>query len=153
MKEYFRPIVQNEKEKPPKALSICGTDLWFNQVEVITRSGGLGLKDVDRFPLGFFKDITFKRKPIGNVDFANPIIMGIVNLTPDSFSDGGEILNLSDFEKKIRDLVNNGADIIDIGGESTRPGSKEVSYTEEKDRILRYLEYSSGKDYPRRVFR
>ena len=73
MKEYFRPIVQNEKEKPPKALSICGTDLWFSQVEVITRSGCLGLKSVNKFPCGFFKDITLKRKPIGNVTFANPI--------------------------------------------------------------------------------
>ena len=147
MKEYFRPIVQNEKEKPKKALRICGTNLWFTEVEVLTRSGCLGLKNIDEFPKGFFRDMTVKRKPIGNLKFAHPLVMGIVNLTPDSFSDGGQIMDLGDFDKKMKELINYGADIIDIGGESTKPGSTGVSYLEEKTRILKFLEFSSSKDY------
>ena len=147
VKEYFRPIVQNDKDKPSEALRICGTSLWFSHVEVITRSGCFGLKSVDKFPFGFFKDITSKRKPVGNINFNNPIIMGIVNLTPDSFSDGGKIKDLITFNKRMIELVSHGAGIIDIGGESTKPGSKGVSYSEEKDRLLRYLESLSSKFY------
>lgn len=64
------------------------------------------------------------------------LVMGIVNVTPDSFSDGGQF---SDAEKAIvhaKTLASQGADIIDIGGESTRPGSEAVSLEEEKRRVL-----------------
>jgi len=48
-------------------------------------------------------------------------IMGILNVTPDSFSDGGDFLNIQDAMNHVEDMINNGADIIDVGGESTRP--------------------------------
>ncbi|MGG3488203.1 dihydropteroate synthase [Brevibacillus choshinensis] len=64
------------------------------------------------------------------------LIMGILNVTPDSFSDGGKYADLDQALAQARAMVESGADIIDIGGESTRPGSVPVSEAEELDRIL-----------------
>lgn len=74
-----------------------------------------------------------------------PLIMGILNLTPDSFSDGG-LFNSTDsaLEHALR-MEAEGADIIDIGGESTRPGAREVSAAEELDRIMPVIERLSGR--------
>lgn len=63
-------------------------------------------------------------------------IMGILNVTPDSFSDGGKFLSVDKAVHKAREMEQAGADIIDIGGESTRPGAPSVSLTQELDRIL-----------------
>lgn len=71
-----------------------------------------------------------------NLTFDLPKIMGIVNVTPDSFSDGGKYLNLSSAVDHSLKLIDDGADIIDIGGESTRPGSTPVSFDEELNRTI-----------------
>jgi dihydropteroate synthase len=63
-------------------------------------------------------------------------LMGVLNVTPDSFSDGGEFNNLNAALSQAKYLVESGADIIDIGGESTRPGSAEISVEEELNRVL-----------------
>ena len=63
-------------------------------------------------------------------------IMGIVNVTPDSFSDGGKFINFSDAVVHGRKMIEDGADIIDIGGESTRPGSQPVTVDEEIKRVI-----------------
>ena len=63
-------------------------------------------------------------------------VMGILNVTPDSFSDGGQFKNPSEAVKKALQMVEEGAEIIDIGGESTRPGAKPVSAEEELNRVL-----------------
>ena len=60
-----------------------------------------------------------------------PLIMGILNVTPDSFSDGGSYQHIDEIVKKARQMVADGADIIDIGGESTRPGSTVVKVEDE----------------------
>lgn len=65
-----------------------------------------------------------------------PVIMGILNVTPDSFSDGGEFLTTNAAVLRALKMAEEGADIIDIGGESTRPGSEPVSADEELARIL-----------------
>jgi dihydropteroate synthase len=67
-------------------------------------------------------------------------VMGILNITPDSFSDGGEYLDRNRAIAHGEELVNAGADIIDIGGESTRPGSEPVSLDEEMRRVLPVVE-------------
>lgn len=69
-------------------------------------------------------------------DWSRTYIMGILNVTPDSFSDGGEYFSVEAATNKALQLIEDGADIIDIGGESTRPGSKEVSEQEEIERII-----------------
>ncbi len=63
-------------------------------------------------------------------------IMGILNVTPDSFFDGGKYLNLSSALRHIEKMLEEGADIVDIGGESTRPGSLAVPEDEELRRVL-----------------
>lgn len=70
------------------------------------------------------------------VTLDRPIVMGIVNVTPDSFSDGGLAYSLATAVARASTLIAEGADIIDIGGESTRPGAHPVSEREELDRIL-----------------
>ena len=65
-----------------------------------------------------------------------PKIMGILNLTPDSFFDGGKYNDISRSILKINQMISDGADIIDIGAVSTRPGSKPISYSEEKERLI-----------------
>jgi len=70
------------------------------------------------------------------IDLATPKVMGIVNVTPDSFSDGSQHGNLTSALKHCELLLKRGADILDIGGESTRPGAQEVSLKEELQRIL-----------------
>ncbi|MGM8213018.1 dihydropteroate synthase [Virgibacillus sp. W0430] len=67
-------------------------------------------------------------------------IMGILNVTPDSFSDGGSYVNIDDAVKQARKMESQGADIIDIGGESTRPGHEKVTVTEELARVLPVIE-------------
>jgi dihydropteroate synthase len=65
-----------------------------------------------------------------------PLVMGILNATPDSFSDGGKFRTASDAIAQAERMIANGVDIIDIGGESTRPGAEPVSLQEELDRVL-----------------
>ena len=68
--------------------------------------------------------------------FEKTLLMGILNVTPDSFSDGGKYIDTDTAVEHGKHMVSDGADIIDIGGESTRPGSKPLSVKEEIDRIL-----------------
>jgi dihydropteroate synthase len=70
------------------------------------------------------------------IDLAQPRVMGIVNVTPDSFSDGGAHASTEAAVRHCVQLVEEGADILDIGGESTRPGSPAVPLAEELDRVL-----------------
>lgn len=69
-----------------------------------------------------------------------PLVMGILNATPDSFSDGGKFRTPSDAIAQAERMIANGADMIDIGGESSRPGAEPVSLQEELDRVLPVIE-------------
>lgn len=82
--------------------------------------------------LGHF---TFEITPMFNKN-SKPLIMGILNVTPDSFSDGGKYTQVESAIEQVRIMVEEGADIIDIGGESTRPGSKSVSSDEQILRVI-----------------
>lgn len=76
---------------------------------------------------------------IGNKEFnigERTYVMGILNVTPDSFSDGGKFNTIETALKKVEELIKDGADIIDIGGESTRPNFEEVSAEDEKERVV-----------------
>lgn len=70
------------------------------------------------------------------LDLSTPQIMGILNVTPDSFSDGGQFTHLDAALRQVEKLIQAGATIIDIGGESTRPGAPEVSLEEELNRVI-----------------
>jgi dihydropteroate synthase len=74
------------------------------------------------------------------VNFTRPLIMGVINITPDSFSDGGQFLDSKEAVKHALELVREGANIIDLGGESTRPGALRVKIDEEQARVLPVIE-------------
>lgn len=74
------------------------------------------------------------------LDLTRPKVMGIVNVTPDSFSDGGRYVSSAAAIAHAQQLIADGADILDIGGESTRPGAAEVGEQEELDRVLPVIE-------------
>lgn len=77
------------------------------------------------------------RLPDGRqLPLSRPLVMGILNVTPDSFSDGGRFLDASSALRQAGQMVAEGADIIDIGGESTRPGAEPISVQEELDRTI-----------------
>jgi dihydropteroate synthase len=86
----------------------------------------------------------------GNFHFtmSRPLVMGIVNVTPDSFSDGGRHLQRDAALAYAHQLIAEGADILDIGGESTRPGAQPVSIQEELDRVLPIIEGLRGAPLP-----
>ena len=130
-------------------------ELSFGQIEIITRDSKkiIDLKDIKRLPKSLrekinkdLKIIVKKSKNFSNLNFKKiPNIMGVLNLTPDSFSDGGK------FNKKNKGLIHAknlfkfGADIVDVGGESTRPGSRTISEKKEWSRIEKIIKEISKK--------
>ena len=123
------------------ALPLCGnSQIAFDHVEIFSRKNkkisskilhlknikNLNLKEKEKIKKDL-KKITLKRKNfLKYVNFSKTSIMGILNLTPDSFSDGGKFNKKKKSFKQIENLIKSGANIIDIGGESTRPGSKTI---------------------------
>ena len=77
---------------------------------------------------------------IGNINLDVPVVMGILNITPDSFSDGGRFLKRDDALRRAAAMLESGAAIIDVGGESTRPGAARISEDEEIGRVLPVIE-------------
>jgi len=76
----------------------------------------------------------------GFLEFETPVVMGVLNVTPDSFSDGGYFLEVDTALKHVEKMIQDGAQVIDIGGESSRPGAKAVNVDEEIDRIMPIIE-------------
>ena len=86
------------------------------------------------------------------LEASRPIVCGILNVTPDSFSDGGEYDNLDSIELKIQSLIDDGARIIDVGAESTRPNAKEVSVNEQMERLENVFNVLKKKKYDAVLF-
>ncbi len=127
---YYRPLVQHGPARPAGALPLVGGPLWFTHAERLTRT------DAEVVPASNITQpwrdrLTESRAPIAGLDMSEPQVMGILNVTPDSFSDGGKFLNPQAALEQGRALVAGGATIIDIGGESTRPGAEFVTVDEE----------------------
>ena len=89
--------------------------------------------------------LTRGRAPFGGVDLARPRIMAIVNVTPDSFSDGGDFFDAATAIAHGESMLEAGADLLDVGGESTRPGSAPVSPEEEEARVLPVVRHFAAK--------
>ncbi len=83
-----------------------------------------------------------------SLSFERVRLMGIVNVTPDSFSDGGRFLAVDDAVEHVAGLIAEGADIVDIGGESTRPGAEPVNTDDELSRVLPVIERVAGLGVP-----
>lgn len=135
MSLYFRPIAQIDASRPADALPLAGGWAWFSRVEVLRRDAPPELISVAELPAGVRERLTAPRASMLGLDLnAAPRIMGIVNVTPDSFSDGGQFLDPGIAVAHGRQLIAEGAEILDIGGESTRPGAVEVAVAAEIDR-------------------
>ncbi len=147
--------------KKKLALPLCGNkDVAFDKVEIFTRkknkifSKTINVKKINLLSYLIkkkvkmdLKKITFKRKNfLKNINFSEPTIMGILNLTPDSFSDGGKFNKKKRSIKHISNMIKFGAKIIDVGAESTRPGSRTVSNKREWKR-LEYILKNFKKKY------
>ena len=129
------------------SLPLCGNkEISFDKVEIFTRnkrkvtSKIIAIKQIKKLKIQIKKKInqdifkiTSKRKKI--VKNNEPMIMGILNMTPDSFSDGGKYNNNKKAFNQINLMIKSGATIIDVGGESTRPGSKTIPEKIEWKRI------------------
>ena len=70
------------------------------------------------------------------VQLQNTLVMGVLNVTPDSFADGGRFFNVDLALARATEMIAEGVDIIDVGGESTRPGSERITFEEERDRVI-----------------
>ncbi|WP_282166395.1 dihydropteroate synthase [Shewanella japonica] len=77
------------------------------------------------------------------LSLSSPVVMAIINVTPDSFSDGGQFSTFENACKQVDKVIEEGATILDIGGESTRPGATDVSVEEELDRVIPVIEYAA----------
>ena len=165
---YIRPtnIVFGQKAnyfiQAGTAKSLCGLeDVGFLSVEILKRKSDgntveeysvlelerLDIKDKIQSDLN---KITSKRNNIFNLNFKNPILMGVLNVTPDSFSDGGKYNTTFRALDHVKNMIDFGAHIIDVGGESTRPGAKSVS---DQDEIVRVSEtiQSIKKKFPNQL--
>jgi dihydropteroate synthase len=165
MKKYYTRVcnftygkLSIELVNKKKNLPLNGNNEFsFSQIEIITRDSKkiIDLKNIKKLPKSLRKKIDKDLKIIKkkNNNFSNlnlnkiPNIMGILNLTPDSFSDGGKFNKKKAGVKHALDLFKLGADIIDVGGESTRPGSRSISEKEEWARIEKVIR-EVGKKIP-----
>ena len=145
-----KTYIQKKKTIPLNGYS----NISFDKVEIIERKKSkiISLKDIGKLPKNIknkvnldLKNIkkkrTFKKLNLSNI----PILMGIINLTPDSFSDGGKYNKNNLAKKHANKLLLSGAKIIDIGGESTRPGANDIHPGREWNRIKSILKILKNK--------
>lgn len=122
-RDYIRPIPQCDAARPAAALPLAGGWAWFTEVEVLSRAAPPRIRAAADLPAALLAPLIAPRPPIAGLVFDRPRIMGILNVTPDSFSDGGQHATLAAAVDHATRMAQDGADILDIGGESTRPGA------------------------------
>ena len=135
MTEYYRPLVQIGPVRPDTALQLAGGWGWFTHVEMVSRSKTSQVIEAAEIPADVLARLTAKRAVVAGLSMDRPQIMGILNVTPDSFSDGGRHSNQYEAVLAGQAMVAAGADIIDVGGESTRPGAELVAVENEIERV------------------
>lgn len=126
MVEYFRPLVQSDLTRSAAACPLAGGPLWFDQVEVLSRNAAPRIIPAQSAPPDWLDLVSKPRPALAGLSLDRPRIMGILNVTPDSFSDGGQHNAPASAVAHARHMVEAGADIIDVGGESTRPGAQTI---------------------------
>ncbi|MEL6801004.1 MAG: dihydropteroate synthase [Pseudomonadota bacterium] len=132
---YYRPLVQIGDARPSGALRIAGGWGWAAHVERMERDRGGAVVPVADLPPDVRARLGAPRGAIAGLAMDQPRLMGILNVTPDSFSDGGLYAAPDVAARQGAALVAGGADILDIGGESTRPGAETVSEDVEIQRV------------------
>lgn len=131
VKLYHRPMVQQGLVRPHGAHSVAGGALWFTHVETLRRGHVPQIMPADTLAHDILHRLTFARAIVAGLDMTRVNVMGILNVTPDSFSDGGRFEQSEIAIEHALTMVADGADILDIGGESTRPGAAYVTPDQE----------------------
>ena len=148
---FYHGLQAQKLIKKKLALPLCGNkNLAFDHIEILSRDKKNKLVHIKKINLlekklkiiiqYDIKKIIQKRQNLSkNLKFSEPLIMGVLNLTPDSFSDGGQFNKTHKAFSHIKNMIDKGANIIDVGGESTRPGSKYVSSQIEWKRLKKVV--------------
>ncbi|NDV49470.1 MULTISPECIES: dihydropteroate synthase [unclassified Salipiger] len=144
MTARYRPLVQCGHARPDDALPLAGGPRWFSQCVRHTRGEAVTVVSVCEVPQDVLARLTAPREPVAGLSMDGPRIMGILNVTPDSFSDGGTDASAQESIARAHRMLKEGADILDIGGESTRPGAPEVPVDEEIARVVPVTEALKG---------
>ncbi len=126
------------------ALPLAGRRLAFAAAELIEGKPGASKSVI----APWLEALSAPRPAFAGVPVDSPRLMGIVNVTPDSFSDGGDFADADAAVAQARRLAEEGADFVDVGGESTRPGSDPVSPGEERARVLPVIEALADQPAP-----
>ncbi|MEJ2195285.1 MAG: dihydropteroate synthase [Ignavibacteriaceae bacterium] len=131
------------KTKEPDSIFLLGSIRKFKSVgnRLSNKSpAGISLKIFNT--INFFENYELTNYNINNklFEFKNAYVMGVLNITPDSFSDGGNYLERGEAVNHALNLLDEGADIIDIGGESSRPGAENISVESELERVIPVLQ-------------
>ena len=135
-KIYYRPIISNQSVDSDGVYKLADGWAHFSTVEVLSRERIIEIMPAKDLPISVLRTLTKKRPDLLNLSFSKPHIMGILNMTPDSFSDGGQLINEKVALKKAFGMIDCGVSLLDIGGESTRPGAENIKISEEKNRVL-----------------
>ncbi|MCR9086143.1 MAG: dihydropteroate synthase [Rhodobacteraceae bacterium] len=136
MDGYVRPIAQTDPARPDGARALAGGWCWFDRVELLHRGEPPSVLAASELPGDVLDRLSRPRAPLLGLDWTRPAIMGVLNATPDSFSDGGLYAAQADAIARARAIAEEGADILDIGGESTRPGADTVPPQDEAARVV-----------------
>ncbi|RPE71062.1 dihydropteroate synthase [Pacificibacter maritimus] len=131
---YYRPLVQTGPTRPDGALELAGGWTWFTHVERLARDQAAQIMPAKDIPPHALSRLTQPRAQIAGLDMGQVSLMGILNVTPDSFSDGGKFIAPQAAIDHALTMCEAGADMIDIGGESTRPGAAYVDPLDEINR-------------------
>jgi dihydropteroate synthase len=132
---YLRPVPLSDPAPPRgKAFRLAGGWVRFTHVERLRRGAPPEVVAAADLPEGMLHPLTTPRAPVAGLTLDAPRLMGILNVTPDSFSDGGRHAGAAALAHA-RAMLAAGADLIDIGGESTRPGAQDVPPEDEIARV------------------
>lgn len=137
---YYRPVVRSDLVRSPEALPLAGGWLWFDLVERLERGAAPQLVPVAELPDQIRTRLSAPRDDIAGLSLDRPRIMGILNVTPDSFSDGGVLDGAQAALESALHMADHGVDMLDIGGESTRPGAETVPDDVEIARVVPAIE-------------
>ncbi len=137
---YYRPIVQTDRCRPKGACAIAGGWSWFTHAERLERGEISSVVPLSEIPADVLDSITTARGDICGLSMAEPQIMGVLNVTPDSFSDGGQHNTFANAVERAKAMIAEGTTLLDIGGESTRPGADFVESAEEISRTVPVIE-------------
>lgn len=135
MTHVFRALVRFDLSRPAHALPVAGGPGWFSEVEVLSRDAAPEIVPLNAVDPQVLERISTPRTVLADTYAQGPAVMGILNVTPDSFSDGGRHEVPAVAVARARQMVQNGANIIDVGGESTRPGARTVPVAAEIARV------------------